>query len=193
MQAELAARLAADRRRSEQFGQVPEIERFWQRWHRHYGETGLKNPRGDRLLTELALRALRQLRPRLLMINSQDPDYVHWGNASHYTRAIAIIDQQIERLVDYTDRAPFYAGRTIFVIVPDCGRDSNPLMKVPFQHHFNSRAAHEIWAFLMGPGIVRNRIVSRPVDQSALASTIGGLMGFATPHAERNPLVEAFV
>ena len=26
------------------------------------------------------------------MVNYQDPDYVHWGNPSHYTRAIAVID-----------------------------------------------------------------------------------------------------
>lgn len=65
------------------------MEGFWDNWREQYGDTGLKNPRGDRLLTELAVRAMRQLKPRLMMINYQDPDYVHWGNASHYTRAIA--------------------------------------------------------------------------------------------------------
>ena len=193
MTEELAIREAEDRHKIERNGQGPEIEKFWARWRRHYGDTGLKNPRGDRLLTTLALRALKELRPKLLMINYQDPDYVHWGNASHYTRAISIIDQEIQRLVEYTSRAPAYSGRTVFVITPDCGRDSNPLMKVPFQHHFNSRAAHETWALLTGPGIVRGKIITKPVDQSALASTIGGIMGFSTPHAERNPLVEAFV
>ena len=34
-----------------------------------------------------------------MMINYQDPDYVHWGNASHYTRAISVIDQGLARLV----------------------------------------------------------------------------------------------
>ena len=38
----------------------------------------------------------------------------------------------------------------VFVIVPDCGRDANPLMGVPFQHHFNTKSAHEIWALVFG-------------------------------------------
>jgi len=63
--------------------QSPDVERFWGRWRQHYGDSGFKNPRGDRLLTEISLRAIGELRPRFMMINYQDPDYVHWGNASH--------------------------------------------------------------------------------------------------------------
>ncbi len=99
------------------------LDRFWADWRRDYRDSGLINPRGDRLLTELALRAMRELHPRLMMINYQDPDYVHWGNASHYTRAIAIIDDGLRRLVEAADRLDHYAGRTTFVVVPDCGRD----------------------------------------------------------------------
>ena len=49
--------------------QVAELESFWDGWRRDYRDSGLINARGDRLLTELALRALRDLRPALLMIN----------------------------------------------------------------------------------------------------------------------------
>ena len=168
----------------------PMLERFWDDWRRHYGDSGLKNPRGDRLLTELAVRALSQLRPRLMMINYQDPDYVHWGNASHYTRAIAIIDQGLQRLVAAVESSPFYRGNTVFVIVPDCGRDANPLMSVPFQHHFNSRSAHEIFALVFGTGIVRNRVLDKTVDQTSLAATIGAIMGFRVAAAEGRVLSE---
>ena len=68
--------------------------------------------------------------------------------------------------------------RTVFVIVPDCGRDANPLMSVPFQHHFNSRSAHEIFALLWGPGIDKGRVLDKHVDQTSLAATIGAIMGF---------------
>ncbi len=164
--------------------QSAELQGFWDRWRAHYGDDGFLNPRGDRLLTALALRAMTELQPRLMMVNYQDPDYVHWGNASHYTRAISIIDEGIRQLVDFADRDPFYAGNTVFVISPDCGRDANPLMSVPFQHHFNSRSAHEIWALVMGPGIAQGRVMDRSVEQVALAPTIGAIMGFATPNAE---------
>ncbi|MEM9147243.1 MAG: hypothetical protein AAGC57_13690 [Pseudomonadota bacterium] len=168
--------------------QAPEIEAMWRRWREVYGTSGLKNPRGDAALTELGVWAIRHLRPQLMMINYQDTDYVHWGNASHYTRAIARIDRGIERLVDTVAADPAYAGRTIFCIVPDCGRDANPLMSVPFQHHFNSRSAHEIFALIFGPGIARGKVLDRPVDQIVIAPTIAAAMGFHAVRAEGAPL-----
>jgi hypothetical protein len=170
----------------------PEVEAFWARWRQDFGDDGLRNPRGDRLLTELSVRALRELQPRFLMVNYQDPDYVHWGNPSHYTRAIAIIDEGLQRLVAAADAHPFYRDNTIFVITPDCGRDANPLAEVPFQHHFNSRTAHETWAVIFGPGIGKG-VVDRPVDQSAIAPTIAAAMGFAAHRAEGSAIEGAFL
>lgn len=175
--------LAADPREIVPEQSAP-LQRFWDDWRSYYGDDGLKNPRGDRLLTALALRAMDELRPRLMMINYQDPDYVHWGNASHYTRAISVIDDGVRQLVEATDRSEHYAGNTVFVIVPDCGRDTNGLMSVPYQHHFNSRSAHDIWALIFGPGIARGRVMEREVDQTAIAPTIAALMGFAAGRAE---------
>ena len=182
---------AIDYRNLNRDGQGKDIEAFWESWRQHYGESGLVNPRGDRLLTELAIRAMAQLRPRLMMINYNDPDYVHWGYVSHYTRGIAIIDEGLRRLVDRADADPFYRDNTIFVVVPDCGRDNNRYMAVPYQHHFNSPSSREIFALFVGPGIVRNQIVDRPVQQIAVAPTIGHLMGFQVSHADAPVLVEA--
>ena len=181
-----------DYRHEETDGQVTELQAFWQRWADHYGESGFVNPRGDRLLTTLAMRAMRELRPRLMMINYTDPDYVHWGNPHHYTQAITIIDQELEKLDAAINNDPFYCGNTVFVIVPDCGRDSNPYAAVPFQHHFNSKSAHEIFALFVGPGIERGAIVDKPADQIQVASTIGQLMKVPTPHADSRVLEEVF-
>ena len=170
--------------------QSPEVTGFWERWRAHYGDDGFRNPRGDRLLTALATRAMKELRPRLMMVNYQDPDYVHWGNPSHYTRAIQVIDEGLQRLVGTVEADPFYRDNTVFVISPDCGRDDNPLMGVPFQHHFNSRSAHETWAVLFGPGIARGKLLDKPVDQSAVATTIASLMGFRARAAEGDVLSE---
>lgn len=186
---EHAALLAADRR-GIPAEQSPAVARFWQGWREEYGDSGLINPRGDRLLTELALRAMAELRPRLMMINYQDPDYVHWGNASHYTRAITVIDEGLRRLTAFADSDDAYAGNTVFVIVPDCGRDANGLVDLPFQHHFNTRSAREIWALVHGPGIARGRILDRAVDQTAIAPTVAALMGFRADRAEGEVLSE---
>lgn len=171
--------------------QSPQITAFWARWRAHYGDDGFRNPRGDRLLTALALRAIAELRPRFLMINYQDPDYVHWGNPSHYTRAIQIIDDGLQRLVAAVDADPAYRDNTVIVVTPDCGRDDNGLMGVPFQHHFNSRSAHETWAVFVGPGIEKGRTLDKAVDQSTIAPTIAALMGVKAHRAEGDVLWEA--
>ena len=182
-----------DYRNAEPNGQGPELVKFWERWREYYGETGLVNPRGDRLLTELSVRAIKQLRPKLLMVNYQDCDYVHWGNLTHYTRAIAIMDDGLKQLVATVEADPEYRDNTIFVVVPDCGRDNNPFADVPCQHHFNSRSAHEIFCLLVGPGIARDAVVDKPVDQISVAGTVGRLMGFKTERAETRVLEEAIV
>lgn len=170
-----------------------EIRSFWEKWHSHYGTDGLKNARGDRLLTELSLWSMNHLKPRLMMINYNDPDYVHWGNMTHYTEGIKVIDQGILQLVAQTRLDPFYRDNTVFCIVPDCGRDTNPLLSVPCQHHFNSKSAHEIWCLLFGSGVEKGKVIDRRVDQTQIAGTLGRLMGAPTKFAENNVLEEAMV
>jgi hypothetical protein len=190
-QKELAKLEAVDYRNAEPNGQGPELVRFWDRWRAYYGESGLVNPRGDRLLAELAIRAIKQLRPALLMVNYQDCDYVHWGNLTHYTRAISIMDDGLKQLVAAVEADAEYRDNTIFVVVPDCGRDNNPLADVPCQHHFNSRSAHEIFALLAGPGVRRGVVVDKATDQISVAGTIARLMGFRAEHAESRILEDA--
>jgi len=173
-------------------GQSPEIEAFWEDWRQFYGDSGFVNPRGDRLLTELTVRAIEKLRPKLIMINYNDPDYVHWGNPSHYTRGISIIDAGIQRLVDTVEADPDYRDNTVFVIVPDCGRDSNRMAQVPFQHHFGSKTSHEIFALMFGPGIAQGVVVDDVVQQTSIAATVGGVMGFDAKFAEAPALEQVF-
>ncbi len=180
-----------DHRLDEPLISGPEIIRFWEAWRRRFGDTGMVNARGDRLLTQLAIRAMATLRPRLMMINYNDPDYVHWGNPSHYTRGISIIDRGLRELVTTMESDAFYRDNTIFVVVPDCGRDANRALSVPFQHHFNTKSAHEIFALLFGPGIARGQIVEQEVDQTSIAATVGHFMNMPMPFAEGRVLHEA--
>ncbi|MCC6234320.1 MAG: hypothetical protein IT580_16880 [Verrucomicrobiales bacterium] len=173
--------------------QGAEMERFWERWREHYGESGLVNPRGDRLLTTLTLRALKELRPRLLMVNYNDCDYVHWGYLSHYTTGISIMDEGIREIWNAVQADPAYRDNTVMVVVPDCGRDSNPLAPVPCQHHFNSRSAHEIFALMVGAGVPRGVLVDKTVQQVDVASTVGHYLGVRVEHGEGRVLEEAVV
>jgi hypothetical protein len=169
----------------------PELNAFWRKWRGYYGSSGLVNPRGDRLLTTLALWSARELRPRLMMINYQDPDYVHWGNPTFYTRAISVIDEGVRQIYDATQADEVYRNNTVFVIVPDCGRDNNRCMSVPFQHHFNTRSAHEVFVVAAGRGIAHPRDrhgeplpVGNPSQQCSVAGTVGRIMGFPTPEVD---------
>lgn len=126
------------------------------------------------------------------MVNYNDPDYVHWGNPSHYTRGISIIDQGLQRLVAAVENDDYYRGNTVFVIVPDCGRDANRALAVPYQHHFNTRSAHEIFALFFGPGIARGQVIDREVNQISIASTVGQVMELKTQHTEGPVLEEVF-
>jgi hypothetical protein len=184
--------LAIDARRSEADGQGPILDSFWERWRSHYGDTGLVHARGDRLLTELAKTAMQQLKPRFMLLNYQDPDYVHWGYAAHYTRAISIIDRSLQELVELAQQQAFYRDRTLFVVVPDCGRDANPLMKIPFQHHFNSRSSREIWALFVGPGISRNRIIDREIQQIDVAASVAAYLDLPAASIDGSVLPEIF-
>jgi hypothetical protein len=173
----------------------PELTAFWERWRHYYGTSGFINPRGDRLLTTLSLWALRYLRPQLLMINYQDPDYVHWGNRNFYTRAIAVIDEGVREIYNAVQADAEYRDNTVFVVVPDCGRDSNRCMPIPYQHHFNTRSAREVFVIATGPGIVHPRTgtpVDRRAQQCSVAASVGRIMGFPTPQVERaaGPLTE---
>jgi hypothetical protein len=171
----------------------PQLDAFWSRWREYYGKSGLVNPRGDRVLTALALRALKELRPRLMMINYQDPDYVHWGNPTFYTRAIAIIDEGVREIHDAVQADEEYRDNTVFVVVPDCGRDNNRGMAVPFQHHFNSKSAHQIFAVLAGPKRFlphARQVYTGLQQQISVAATVGEVMGFTTPHADAPSLLK---
>ncbi|WP_169979634.1 alkaline phosphatase family protein [Tautonia rosea] len=180
---------AVDHRANSAEPTTPELDSFWDSWTSYFGRTGLVNPRGDRLLAELGVWAMRTLQPSLMMVNFNDPDYVHWGIASHYTRGISIVDNALQRLWEEAERLPAYRGNTVFVVVPDCGRDTNPFVAVPFQHHFN---AHHIFAAVAGPGIDQGRIVDRTVQQAGVAATVAAIMGFPMPFADGEALEEVF-
>jgi hypothetical protein len=163
----------------------PQLDAFWQSWRNYYGTSGMVNPRGDRLLTTLALRALTQLRPKFMMVNYQDPDYVHWGNPTFYTRSISIIDEGVREIYNTCQSLDGYRNNTIFVVIPDCGRDDNRCMPVPFQHHFNTASSHRIFAVVAGAGITpAGHVCDRTQEQISVTRTIAQHMCFNAEYVE---------
>ena len=107
-------------------------------------------------------------------------------------RAISIIDDGVREIVTAAQADEAYRDNTVFVIVPDCGRDSNRCMAVPFQHHFNTRSAHEVFSVISGPRRLltpESRPNTRTVQQAYVARTIGQIMCFETPEAAGTSLL----
>jgi len=126
------------------------------------------------LLTELTIRALKELRPKLLMVNYQDCDYVHWGNITHYTRAISVMDDGLKQIVAAVEADPEYRENTIFVVVPGLRADIIRWPTCLVNITSNSRSAHEIFALVVGPGLRKSIVVDKPTDQISIAGTLLG-------------------
>ena len=101
------------------------------------------------------------------------------------------MDEGLKQIVAAVEADPEYRDNTLFVVVPDCGRDSNPFADIPCQHHFNSKSSHEIFALVTGPGVVRGAVVDKLADQTQIAATIAHFMKFKAEHAEPRVLAEA--
>ena len=185
---ELAKWEKVDHRTQGDDRQGPELEVFWQRWREYYGDSGMVNPRGDRLLTELTVRAIKELRPRLIMVNYQDCDYVHWGNMSHYTRAVSIMDPGLRQIVETVKPTRFIATPPS----PSCliAARQQPVRRRRAST-ISGASSHEIFALFAGAGVPRGAVVDRRVDQSQVAATLGRLMGFKAEFAEQRVLEEA--
>lgn len=184
----------------------PEIEAWCRRFLQHYEPPGQRTredlaPRGywqslyslyDRLLpqgdegwTLMALRALEELRPRVLSVIYRDVDYVHWGLPYLYRKGIQAMDKGLWEIARYLDSDPYYRGTTYLVVVPEAGRDTSPFKRLPFQHHSpEDPGAHEVFVYVRGPGVARGRRIDREVDLVDVLPTLGKLLGFPTPQAE---------
>ncbi len=142
-------------------------------------------PQGDPGWTLMALRALRELRPRILSVIYRDVDYVHWGLPYLYRKGIQNMDKGLWELAEYLDHDPYYRDNTYLVVVPEAGRDTSPAKRLPFQHHSpDDPGAHEVFVYVRGPGVAAGRRIDRPVDLVDVLPTIGKLLGFTAPRSE---------
>ena len=82
------------------------------------------------------------------------------------------------RLWRAAEELPAYRGRTLFVILPDHGRELEESGGTGFIHHsdfYTGTGADEgcrrVWMVAAGPGVQRGVTVERPVPSAAAAAT----------------------
>lgn len=172
---------------------IRELDAFWAKWTAYYGKTGLVNPRRDHLLVELAVRALHELQSRLMMVNFNDLDYVHWGVPSHYTRrGVTIVDDALRRIYEAAQAAKAYPNRTVFLIMPDCDRYINTLIRLKYQNYFNLESVHHVFSLVVGPGIDQERSADKSAEPCSSETTVAEIMGFPVSTAQEVLLAGVF-
>jgi hypothetical protein len=114
---------------------VPATERFLaETIARFLAES--ESPRsGDALNSYVAREIMARYAPSLLVVNLGEIDVAHQGSFSLYSRAIRNADRQVWDLWQHVNKLPAYRGKTVFIVVPDHGRNLDGLGMNGFQHH----------------------------------------------------------
>ena len=139
------------------------------------------NPR-DELATRAALTVLEVHRPVLTVVRYGEAEQ---GQASHaaYRKVLAANDAGLARLRAAVQADTRMAGRTMFVVVGDRGRNAEPDAQGRLGADDASKQRRYVSAVFEGPGLARRPRVTGPRTIEDLAPTIGHLLGFATPRA----------
>ena len=76
-----------------------------------------------------------------MMINYNDPDYVHWGYLQHYTTGISVIDDGVRQLTAFVDADPAYRDGLLDYFRRAClrGGQTPHLLEEAFAWHVNFR------------------------------------------------------
>jgi len=143
------------------------------------------NPR-DELATRAALTVLEVHRPVLTVVRYGEAEQ---GQASYeaYRKVLAADDAGLGRLRAAVAADARMAGRTLFFVVADRGRNAEPDAQGRLGADDASKARRLVSAILEGPGLAHRPVLKGPRALEDVAPTIGHLLGFTTPHASGSP------
>jgi hypothetical protein len=167
------------------------LDRKYLQWKDLQGTTS-----HDAFLTETAISCLREFSPAVMAVAYGEIDCAHYGSWSRYVEAIRRTDELTWRLWRATEELDAYRGQTLFLILPDHGRELERPVGAGFIHHsdfYTNEGADEgcrrVWMLALGPGVRAGRRIGRPIPITAAAATGLGFLGLkASPGAERSLL-----
>jgi hypothetical protein len=167
------------------------LDRKYQQWKDLQGTTS-----HDAFLTETAICCMREFSPAVLAVACGEIDCAHYGSWSRYVEAIRRTDELTWRLWRACEELDAYRGQTLFLILPDHGRELERPVGSGFIHHsdfYTNEGADEgcrrVWMLALGPGVRPGRKTDRPVPITAAAATGLEYLGLkASPGAERSVL-----
>jgi hypothetical protein len=167
------------------------LENEYAEWKKVAGTTS-----HDAFLAERAIASMRTFSPDIIAVEFGEIDCAHYGSWSRYVDAIRRTDDLTWRIWQAAEELPQYKGKTLFLILPDHGRELDRPGHWGFIHHsdfYTNKNADEgcrrVWMIALGPGIKPNLQIDKPVPITTVASTGLEYLGLeASAGAEKSVL-----
>ncbi len=149
------------------------LDREYATWKAASGSTS-----HDLFLTDRAIACMREFRPDVIAVMYGEIDCAHYGSWSRYVEAIRRTDELTWRLWRASEEMSGYRGRTLFLILPDHGRELDRPGGSGFIHHsdfYTNQGADEgcrrVWMLALGPDVKAGKRIEKPVPITAVAAT----------------------
>lgn len=143
-------------------------------------------------VTEFFRAKIPDVKPNMIVINLADVDEAgHEAEWHHYVDTIRWADRLVWEMWEALQAEMKYRERTIFVITTDHGRHIPSRGGYPHHGCFCEGCQHS-FMLLVGPGIREGYVSDKPHSELDLVPTIGRALGFATPAAKGEAMMEVF-
>lgn len=139
----------------------------------------------DGFTHQYAKEYLKKHHPDLIYIAyGETDDFAHDGDYEAYLKAAYNTDKLIEDLWNFTQRDPYYRGKTTFIITTDHGRGTQPL-DLWRGHGSDVSGADQTWLIMFGAGVAAKGEIKEQEQlfTNQVAPTVRMLLGL-TPETE---------
>ena len=121
---------------------------------------------GDELTFFVARQVMRELTPRLMLVNVWDMDIAHWGAHSLYLQAITNTDRLCGMLWDEVQSNRADKDETTLLILPELGRDGGQDTANGFlNHRSDAPSCRHVWMLALGAGSENGRDGSPDIER----------------------------
>ena len=145
---------------------------------------------GDLAVFDSLRSVLAREKPRLVLVNFPGTDFAaHAGILEEHLAALRTADSLTDQIWKLINDDPFYAGTTTLFVTNDHGRHDDE--HGGFQAHGDScQGCRHIMLLAVGRLVKAGLVSTTARAQIDIATTVGWLLGFATPYAQGANLLE---
>lgn len=162
----------------------------------HCGVNGagqLSGYQDDSLTVIQGLDLLATHHPRMTLFNLREPDFSgHMGDWDAYLNELKKSDEYVQKIVDFINSDPVYAGKTTIFITSDHGRHLDGVGGGFADHGDECEGCRHIGLLAIGPDFEKGKEVSTSYSQIDIPATIARLMHFRMYYGDGQSIQELF-